>query len=223
MLFAAGKPRYKFRTVRKDFKNRKASGKTEIAERKLNMAKIDVTLINGYADMTAEEKLAALEAFEYEDNTSELEKIKSSLSKANSEAKSWKDKYNAKLSDEERKEQESGQELENLRNQVMELQKEKTISGYKAKYLADGYSEQLAEESAKALADGDMEKVFANQKAFLESHDREMKEQLLKKTPGMPGGNGGKSESEDILIAKKLAEGAVEAHKALNNGMKHYM
>ena len=32
------------------------------------MAKIDTNLIEGYADMTPEQKLAALEAFEYEDN-----------------------------------------------------------------------------------------------------------------------------------------------------------
>ena len=34
------------------------------------MAKIDITKIEGYDIMTAEQKLAALEAFEYEDNAS---------------------------------------------------------------------------------------------------------------------------------------------------------
>ena len=47
--------------------------------------KIDTTTIEGYADMTAEQKLAALEAFEYEDNSAEIEKLKKNLSKANSE------------------------------------------------------------------------------------------------------------------------------------------
>ena len=36
------------------------------------MARIDVGSIDGYADMTAEEKLAALENFEYEDHSAEL-------------------------------------------------------------------------------------------------------------------------------------------------------
>lgn len=44
------------------------------------MAKIDITKIEGYDKMTPEEKLAALEAFEYEDNSSELEKYKNAAS-----------------------------------------------------------------------------------------------------------------------------------------------
>ena len=50
------------------------------------MAKIDTSKIEGYADMTPEQKLAALEGYEYEDNAAELEKQKNALSKANSEA-----------------------------------------------------------------------------------------------------------------------------------------
>ena len=51
------------------------------------MAKIDTTKIEGYAGMTAERKLAALEAFELPDNNSaELERLKNAVSKANSEA-----------------------------------------------------------------------------------------------------------------------------------------
>ena len=42
--------------------------------------KIDTGSIEGYAEMTAEQKLAALEAFEYEDNSSELERLKNAVS-----------------------------------------------------------------------------------------------------------------------------------------------
>ena len=59
------------------------------------MAKIDITKIEGYDKMTPEEKLAALEAFEYEDNFSELEKYKNAASKANSEAAEWRKKHNS--------------------------------------------------------------------------------------------------------------------------------
>lgn len=58
------------------------------------MAKIDTSKIEGYANMTPEQKLAALEGFEYEDNSAELEKQKNALSKANSEAAEWKRKHN---------------------------------------------------------------------------------------------------------------------------------
>lgn len=40
------------------------------------MAKIDTNQIKGYAEMSLEDKLKALEAFEYNDNASELEKQK---------------------------------------------------------------------------------------------------------------------------------------------------
>ena len=61
------------------------------------MAKIDTSKITGYAEMSAEDKLKALEAFEYEDNAAELEKQKAAVSKANSEAAEWKRKHNALL------------------------------------------------------------------------------------------------------------------------------
>ena len=72
------------------------------------MAKIDVTKIEGYENMTAEEKLAVLEGFEYDDNTSELERYKNAVSKANSEAAELKRKYNERLSAEEKEKKRKG-------------------------------------------------------------------------------------------------------------------
>ena len=45
------------------------------------MAKIDTSKIPGYADMSAEDKLKALEGFEYEDNAAEVERLKNANSK----------------------------------------------------------------------------------------------------------------------------------------------
>lgn len=67
------------------------------------MAKIDTSKITGYAEMSAEDKLKALEAFEYEDNAAELEKQKAAVSKANSEAAEWKRKHNALLGETRRR------------------------------------------------------------------------------------------------------------------------
>lgn len=53
------------------------------------MPKIDTTLIEGYESMNAEEKLAALEAFEYDDYSSEVQRYKNAATKANGEAASW--------------------------------------------------------------------------------------------------------------------------------------
>lgn len=163
------------------------------------MAKIDITKIEGYDKMTLEEKLAALEAFEYEDNFSELEKYKNAASKANSEAAEWRKKHNALLSEEEQKKQANEEELTTLRTKVEAMEKEKLIAGHKAQFLAIGYDEALADATAKALADGDTAKVFANQKKFLETHDKTLKADLLKKTPAPPAGDGGGTMTLDKL------------------------
>ena len=65
--------------------------------------KIDTSRIEGYADMSTEDKLKALEGFEYEDNAAELSRQKNAISKANSDAAQWKKKYNEMLSEDERK------------------------------------------------------------------------------------------------------------------------
>lgn len=98
------------------------------------MAKIDTSKIEGYANMTPEQKLAALEGFEYEDNSAELEKQKNALSKANSEAAEWKRKHNALLSEEEKKKQEDADKLAQMEQELADLRKGKTVSEYKAKF-----------------------------------------------------------------------------------------
>lgn len=155
------------------------------------MAKIDTTKIEGYNEMTPEQKLAALETFEYEDYAADVEKYKNQASKANSEAADWKRKHNALLTEDEKKKQENAEELENLRSQVAAMQKEKTIAGHKAHFLALGYAESLAEETAVALANGEADKVFLNQKKFLETHDKAFEADLLKNTPRPKAGSVG--------------------------------
>jgi hypothetical protein len=167
------------------------------------MAKIDVTKIEGYENMTPEEKLAALEAFEYEDNASELERYKNAASKANSEASEWKKKHNALLTAEDKEKQEKDEELTNLRTEIAELKKKDAVSTYKAKFLGLGYEETLAEDTANALAEGDMDKVFANQKKHNESREKTIKADLLKKTPTPPAGGGGDTMTLDKL--KKMS------------------
>lgn len=180
------------------------------------MAKIDTSKIEGYADMSAEDKLKALEAFEYEDNAAELERQKNALSKANSEAAEWKRKHNALLSEEEKKKQEDADKLTQMEQELEELRKGKTISEYKAKFVAQGYDEALAEDTAKALADGDSAKVFANQGKFLEDYAKKVKADAIKKTPkpsdGSGSGGGAIDYNKKIEEAQKNSDFAAVAY-----------
>ncbi len=166
------------------------------------MPKIDTSLIEGYAEMTPEQKLAALEGYEYEDHSEELERQKAAVTKANGEAAEWKRKHTALLSEDEKKKQEDADKLASMEEELAELRKGKVVSDYKAKFVAQGYSEELADETAKALADGDMTKVFANQQKFLADYAKGVKAEALKGTPKPPAGGS----STDVDFAKKIEE-----------------
>ena len=154
------------------------------------MAKLDTTLIEGYENMTPEQKVAALEQLEYDDHSAELEKTKNALTKANGDAAEWKRKHNALLSEEELKRQKEADEKQAMIDELNTLREEKLIGSYKTSYMANGYDEALADATARALAAGEMEKVFANQKAFQDAHDKALKAQLMGKTP-KPASDGG--------------------------------
>ena len=62
--------------------------------------KIDVTKIEGYSEMSAEEKLAALESYTIPDPDYTGYVKKDAFDKAASEAAEWKRKHNALLSEE---------------------------------------------------------------------------------------------------------------------------
>lgn len=158
------------------------------------MAKIDTTKIEGYSEMTLEEKIAALEAYEYEDYSSELERYKNAVSKANSEAAMWKKKYNAFLSEEERRKNEAEEEMNKIREELEILRKEKLESEHRAKLIALGYDENLATETAKALVNGETEKLFVALKKHQESLEKQIRADVLKDTPKPKAGSGTKPE-----------------------------
>ena len=166
------------------------------------MPKIDTSKIEGYAEMTPEQKLAALEGYEYEDHSEELERQRAAVTKANGEAAEWKRKHTALLSEDEKKKQEDADKLASMEKELAELRKGKVVSDYKAKFVAQGYSEELADETAKALAEGDMTKVFANQQKFLTDYAKGVKAEALKGTPKPPAGGS----STDVDFSKKIEE-----------------
>ncbi|WP_370819488.1 hypothetical protein [Agathobaculum sp.] len=154
------------------------------------MAKIDTTKIEGYADMTAEQKLAALEAFELPDNNSaELERLKNAVSKANSEAAEYKKQLRAKQTDAEIKAAEDEKARTEMEKELEGLRREKTVSDYKAKFLDVGYSAEDAQANAVALADGKFDTIFASQKAFTEAQKKAAVAGSLDNQPGISSGN----------------------------------
>ena len=156
--------------------------------------KIDTTAISGYAEMSAEEKLAALEAYEFETpapkDGDEVTKLKAALSKANSDAAEWKRQYRQGLDEAKRAEEERKEHEEAVENELRTLRRDKTVSGYVAQCLALGYDKDLALRAAEAMADNDAAAIMACQQDFLEAKKKELEAAALNKqptlTPGTP-------------------------------------
>lgn len=152
--------------------------------------KIDVSTIEGYAEMTAEQKIEALEKFDFADPDYSGYVRKEQFDKASSDAAEWKKKYHSKLSEDEQAEITRKQALDEMQSELESLRRDKAISTYTADFLSLGYDESLAKETAEAMADGDFKKVFANQKKFKTDFEKTIKTQILGATP-RPDGTGG--------------------------------
>lgn len=99
------------------------------------MAKIDISKIDGYADMTPEQKIAALEAFETEDPDYSGYVKKDIFDKTASELAAKKKELNEKLTEDEQKKQEEQEEREELQSKYDKLLRESEVSKFKAKLL----------------------------------------------------------------------------------------
>ena len=153
--------------------------------------KIDTSKIAGYAEMSAEEKLAALEGFDFEapkDANDEVTKLKNALSKANSDAAEWKRQFREKQTEQERAEAERAEREKAVEEELRGLRRDKTVSGYLANCLALGYDKDLALRAAEAMADNDAATILACQQDFLEAKQKELEAAALNKQPSLTSG-----------------------------------
>lgn len=166
------------------------------------MAKINTSAIEGYSEMSAEEKLAALEAMDIPD----VDKIKSALDKATSEAAGYKKQLRERMTEDEAKEAERAAREEAIQKELEQLRAEKVIDQNTAKFLGLGYDEKLARETAEAMAAGDNEQVFKNHAKFIADREKALKAEILKSTPTPPAGDGAEKKTRDDFKKMTLAE-----------------
>lgn len=153
--------------------------------------KIDVSKIEGFEAMSAEDKLAALMGYEFEapkaDET-EINKLKAALSKANGEAADWKRQFRDKQTEQERAEAERAENEKAVQEELKSLRRDKVVSGYAKQCMDMGYDSSLAAECAEAMADGRFNDVFAIQQRFMEAKTKEIEAAALNKQPGLSAG-----------------------------------
>ena len=163
------------------------------------MAKIDVTKIEGYADMTPEEKLKALEGYDVPDPDYSGYVKKDVFDKTASELAAKKKELTEKMSEDEQKKAKEAEERQALEEKYNALLRENAVSKNKTKLLGLGYDEKLADETAEAMADGDLDKVFKNQKKFLEGFEKSIRAEVLKDTPEPTGDGDTKTMTLEVL------------------------
>lgn len=168
------------------------------------MAKIDTTKIEGYENMSAEQKLAALEAYEidYSGMVS-----KSVLDKATTDAAEWKRKYNDTLSEAERQKQADEEARKATEDRLAELERKDKISTAKDQYIKSGFSAELAQATAEAFIDGKMDVVLLNVTKHASDIAAKAKDEALKGTPTPPAGGGTPTIDYNAEREKALAEG----------------
>lgn len=185
------------------------------------MAKIDVTKIEGYADMTAEEKLAALEALELPDPDFTGWVKKDLLDKAASEASNYKKQLRERMSEDEAAKAKAAEEMAAVMAELESLRSDKAISEYTTQFMSLGYDEALAKSTATAIQQGDMVAMFKNHAKFVVERDKAMKAELLKQTPQPPAGDGSGTMTKadfkkmSLLDKQKFAAENPEQYKAL--------
>ena len=153
--------------------------------------------------MTEDEISAALETVG-QGNEAEVNRLKAALSKANSEAADYKKQLRTKQTDDEAAAAAQKEEHDRLVQENADLKRSMALSERKAKLLAMGYDESLADETAAAMVDGDMDKVMANQSKYLEVQKKNIQADAMRKTPRPAAGDYGNGGSMDY--AKKIAE-----------------
>lgn len=159
-----------------------------------------------------------------DDYSAEIARLKNALTKSNNEAAELKKQLRSKMTKDEADTAEREAKWAEMEAKLKELETEKTISTYKASYLAmQGFDEKLAEETAKALAEGDMKTVFANQQKANAAYEKKLRADLVKQDPKPAGAGGGNEEKDEAVeFAKKLGKQRADALKNANEGLKHY-
>lgn len=135
--------------------------------------------------------------------------MSNALTKANSEAASYKKKMKEAMDNVSA----ASTENEKLNQRLAELERDNAISKRKAQFLANGFSDEQSGKMAEAYADNDMDKILEIQSAFLADKEKAIKADLLKSTPKPEIGNSGAPEKPETNIAEMLGKMRADKNK----------
>lgn len=172
------------------------------------MANIDTSKIEGYENMTTEEKVKALEAYSIADPDYSGYVKKDLFDKTASELAQTKKDLKARMSEEEIKAKEAEAELLKYKTEAENLRREKNIASNKAQLISIGYDEALAQASAEAMENGDIATVIKNEQIVIANVKKVAKGEAMASTtpPAGKAGDGEKTISKEQFSKMSYAE-----------------
>ena len=173
--------------------------------------KLDTSRINGWDDLSAEDKVKALLEQEIEveqTETADAIKLKNALNKACEEAASYKKALREKQSEAERAEADRAEQYKALQDELASYRNKERISSYKAQLMAAGIDPDTADLMAKSLPEGVSDEYFQATKSFLDAQRKNAEIAALGKQPSLSVGTPPKGMTKDdeiVAIAMKSA------------------
>ena len=178
----------------------------------------DWTNVEGYReDMSADEKLALLENYEApkptepDGNTDTTPTpapapaavpapapkpepkpgyvSKREFDKVASQLAAIKREQRANMTVEQQKEADRQAEIAAKDEELQSLRREKTLSSHKASFMGLGLDENLANDAATMLVDGDADGLFDTLKRYQVGYEKSMRAKILAETPKPPAGD----------------------------------
>lgn len=161
-------------------------------------------------DMTVEDIASAIEGMDLVDRATATKGMirKDTFDKTASELAGLKRQLREKLSEEEQEKIDREARDKAIMDELEALRKDKLLTQHVTRYLKLGYDEKLAQSTAEALVAQDFDKVFANQQAFLDAREKEIrKSQTLNNDKRPPAGNATGGTDYAKLAAEAQARG----------------
>lgn len=196
--------------------------------------KINPESIQGFSEMSAEDKVSALLGLDIPEPVDLTGYVKKeAFDKKASEAAEYSRQLKSKMTDEEAEKAEQQRKMVEVQQVLSETQKkyagllrESTIAKHTSRFQAiPGYDQKLAQAAAVALVDNDSEKLFEIQQQAAESIEKSMRAERVSQDP-KPAGTvktSGESTNPLLEIATTLGQQKAASMVAANEGIKKFM
>ena len=164
---------------------------------------------NGGAEVDTQHETMTMQEMQdkMQEVLNENAKLRRAVSKSNSEAKGWKDKYNATLSAAELASQEKAEQAARDAEELESLKRYKAVNELTMAYMKRGYSAELAGKIAEAEYSGDTDSRFKIMDQFAAAQKKSWEQEWIQSRPEINTGSGdGVTVTQDQFNAMSLQD-----------------